>query len=509
MQLTHPVNVNSKSMDHALMWRCFKIGALITILAAFYCMALIDPVYAKKRDVSDVEISMAVESEFWGDSAVDPNRIDVKTQKGVVTLDGAVRHLLAKERAERIAETVVGVRAVVNRIQVEPVVIPSDAELAKAVKQALLLDPAAESYEITPVSKAGVVTLNGVVDSWQERRLCETVAKSVPGVAAVKNNITVKYKTERSDTEIKKDIEARLKNDVRVDDHLIQVEVKDGQVTLAGSVGSVSEKNRATWDAYVGAVNSVDSSGLKIEWWARDKMRRKSAYQKRSDEEIKKAVQDAFIYDPRVYSFNPVVYVNNGNVTLNGIVDNLKAKKAAEQDARNVIGVWRVKNHLKVRPTDIPSNETLEKRVSQALLTNPWVDRFDIDIDAVAGWIHLSGEVTNFFEKDMAERVSDGVNGVVHVVNNITYSDSWNWKPDLDILENVNDELFWSPFVDEEQVNIEVSNGVVTLTGEVDTWSERRAAKDNAYEGGAREVINNLTVVHKYYGPYYYYRPYY
>jgi hypothetical protein len=35
-------------------------------------------------------------------------------------------------------------------------------------------------------------------------------------------------------------------------------------------------------------------------------------------------------------------------VTLTGTVDNLKAKRAAEQDAKNTVGVWRVTDLLKV-----------------------------------------------------------------------------------------------------------------------------------------------------------------
>ncbi|MFH2000648.1 MAG: BON domain-containing protein [Planctomycetota bacterium] len=241
-------------------------------------------------------------------------------------------------------------------------------------------------------------------------------------------------------------------------------------------------------------------------------MRRKTTYVTRSDDQIKKAVKDAFRYDPRVLSFNPDVAVNGGKVTLSGVVDNLKAKQAAQQDARNVIGVWRVKNYLKVRPVNIFSDDVLEKRVAGALFVNPWVNRFDIDIDVVAGWVYLSGDVTTWFDKYEAERVAEGVKGVTNVINNINYPHSWTWKPDQDIREDVKDELFWSPYVDADQVSVKVSNGVVTLAGNVETWSERQAAEDNAYEGGAKNVINNLTVTYRYFGPYfdrYYYYFYY
>ena len=137
-----------------------------------------------------------------------------------------------------------------------------------------------------------------------------------------------------------------------------------------------------------------------------------------------------------------------------------------------------------------------------ALLANPWVDHFNIEISAIDGWVYLSGKATTSFAKVEAERVAEGVKGVTRVINHITYADAWSWKADQEIREDVKSELFWSPFVDEDQVNVTVFNGVVTLNGNVETWSERKSAEDNAYEGGAKKVINNLTVTHRIYGPF-------
>jgi osmotically-inducible protein OsmY len=328
------------------------------------------------------------------------------------------------------------------------------------------------------------------------------VSKRVPGVTAVKNDITAIHKSDRSDREIEAEIKAMLKNDVRVDAKLIMVKVENGKVTLTGAVGSLAEKNRATMDAYVAGVRLVDNEELEAVWWARDKMRRLDATVLRTDEQIKEAVKNAFRYDPRVFSFNPGVRVNNGKVILTGVVDNLKAKRAAEQDARNVVGVWQVRNYLKVRPVKIPADDVIKNRVFVALLANPWVDHFNIEISAIDGWVYLAGRVTNSFAKKEAERTAEAVRGVTRVVNHITYADAWSWKADQEIREDVKSELFWSPFVDEDQVNVTVFDGVVTLNGNVETWSERKTAEDNAFEGGAKKVINNLTVTHRIYGPY-------
>jgi osmotically-inducible protein OsmY len=121
----------------------------------------------------------------------------------------------------------------------------------------------------------------------------------------------------------------------------------------------------------------------------------------------------------------------------------------------------------------------------------------------------LSGEVNTLFEKNRAERLVEGVKGVVGVRNNIETQYSWEWKPDWEILADVRDELEWSVFVEHGNINVSVDDGIVTLTGMVDSWSEYDEAEKNAFQGGAKDVINNLNVHYGYYGPsgpdYYYY----
>ena len=71
---------------------------------------------------------------------------------------------------------------------------------------------------------------------------------------------------------------------------------------------------------------------------------------------------------------------------------------------------------------------------------------------------------------------------------------TFSTKTDVEIKFDIQDELWWSPSVDADQMNIEVVNGTATLTGQVDSWSEWQAAKENAYEGGATWVHNKLEV---------------
>jgi osmotically-inducible protein OsmY len=459
-----------------------------------------------EQEITDADITSAIESDLFADPQVPVNDIDVSTKDGVVKLGGKVNNILVKDRTADIAQSIVGVRSVVNTIEVSPPDMITDTKIKKDVERALQFDPAtnAKSIDVQAEVSGGVVTLSGTVASWQQKQLCSNVAKGVIGVTEVANNIAIDYEADRSDKQIRNEVQAVLSNDVRVDDALVYVEVNDGEVSLKGTVGSLSEKNLARSLAWVSGVKNVSDENLEIKWWARDSMRRKQLYTTRTDDDIRSAVKDALRYDPRIEHENIDVNVRFGRVTLSGVVDNLKARKAAQWDARNTMGVSSVKNNIRVRFAEEMSDDDLADKVRSELDRDNYLERFDINVIAVDGRVYLSGEVNTSWEKDHAERLIEKIYGVNRIVNNITYQDDWTWKPDWEIKDDVEGQLMWSPFVDGGDINVSVDDGVVTLTGEVDTYSESQSAVDNAYQGGAKKVNNELKIDYDYYGPYHY-----
>jgi osmotically-inducible protein OsmY len=87
---------------------------------------------------------------------------------------------------------------------------------------------------------------------------------------------------------------------------------------------------------------------------------------------------------------------------------------------------------------------------------------------------------------------------VADVTNNLQVRTTWTPKDDWEIKRDIEDELWWSPFVDAEDISVTVTDGTATLVGVVDTLRERRVATENAYEGGAKHVRSELKVQ---YGP--------
>ncbi len=468
--------------------------------------------------MGDTEIRQEINEALIENPGVRGYKVDVSVSRGVATLSGTVENILARDRAIRLARSIRGVRSVVDRIDV----METDADdqtIEQRVERALAADPATESWEIMAEVEDGRATLTGSVDSLAEKDLAAHVAKSARGVRGLTNEIEVMYDTLRPESEIEAEVRGLLRADTLVDDALINVNANGPEVNLTGTVGSAAERWRAITDAWVRGVTMVDATGLEVEAWARDDRFRRGKYGEKSDQWIEEAVATGLEVHPRVTVESLDVTVDDGMVTLDGRVDNLKSKRAAAKTARNTVGVERVRNLIDVRPST-PTDDQLARRVRRALERDPYVSRYEVSVDVVNGRVILTGTVDDYFEKAQADDAAARVYGTVSVDNNLVVGDEWDYytydpyvddwfyydydwyvptgyttfEDDMEIAEDIRDELFWSPFVDSDDVSVSVDNGVATLTGEVDSWSERSSARENAYEGGATAVINEIDV---------------
>ena len=94
-------------------------------MAAIFVLGIFSsPLQARK--IEDKNITLAVERKLLADASVPSHYIDVKTDNGIVTLLGTVDNILAKDRATKIAESIKGVRSVVNTITVKPMLRPDN-----------------------------------------------------------------------------------------------------------------------------------------------------------------------------------------------------------------------------------------------------------------------------------------------------------------------------------------------------------------------------------------------
>jgi osmotically-inducible protein OsmY len=468
----------------------------VIMMAVIGLLSSIATAYAYEFIPTDDQITAAIRANYLFDRAVENDAITITTKNGIVSLTGTVTNILAQERAVNIAENVHGVRAVINRLNIfsqSPQGGWTDEEIKAAIEEHRKDDPAADHFGIEVEVKDGVVTLVGTANSWVERQVCKNVVKSVPGVKAIKNEVKLVISPYRPDNEIKKDIDSLFLHDVKIDASKISTGVSDGNVSLEGSVGSFEEKQRIASMVFISGVKSVDDSKLQVEKPDPERMIR--TYRRASCVEgVRSSVKEALFNDPRIPAYLIDVEVDCDMVTLKGTVNDYQVRNIAEQDARNVYGVAVVRNLIEVRRGDISFDYELRKRIEAAFEIDYDVEKPPIIVRTDAGNVTLTGTVNSSYQKQRAEQICREIEGVKQVNNLLGYKYKWEPRPDQDIRSAISKQMFWSPFISPDDVRINVHNGRVTLLGVVKSKRQFDAAEKNAWQGGAKIVMNKLTI---------------
>jgi osmotically-inducible protein OsmY len=186
--------------------------------------------------------------------------IGVSVNDGIVTLSGTVDSFLKKSEAEDAAKGVAGVKAVVEKIDINFGTwgVTADSQIAAAVLNAIKWNWDVPGEKIKIRVEKGWVTLEGELEWNYQRDTAKTVVSRLNAVKGVSNNITIK--SESFDEIEKRDIEHALARNWSLNDREIRVKVSGSTVTLSGLVDSLYQKDRAgkiAWNA--SGVRSVDN----------------------------------------------------------------------------------------------------------------------------------------------------------------------------------------------------------------------------------------------------------
>jgi len=138
---------------------------------------------------SDSEIAAAAEAAFKWHALVPDDRIQVKVEKGWLTLMGQVDWEYQRREAEKAVRSLTGVVGVSIAITLKPVATP--ANVSNRIRDALTRHADDEAKHIEVIVKDAKVILRGKVDSWVERSAASAAAWSAPGVTGVVNELTV------------------------------------------------------------------------------------------------------------------------------------------------------------------------------------------------------------------------------------------------------------------------------------------------------------------------------
>lgn len=214
------------------------------------------------------------------------NPIQVDFSGGEVTLTGETETLAAKKTALAIAGKTAGVSAIIDRLHVRPAERMEDGEIRTHICNAILAEHLLDPY---------------AVRTWVKGSL-ESVREPM-GTSGV-----------------------------------IEVEVKDGLVTLNGQVVSLSQKRIAGALAWWVPGSRDVVNGLEIDPPEED-----------NDDEVIDAIRLVLEKDPFVNASQIRVSCSDYTVTLEGLVANETERRMAEEDSWYVFRVNNVKNLLQCR----------------------------------------------------------------------------------------------------------------------------------------------------------------
>jgi hyperosmotically inducible periplasmic protein len=217
----------------------------------------------------------------------------------------------------------------------------------------------------------------------------------------------------------------------------------------------------------------------------------------RTDEEIRNDILKHLEWDGRLESTDINVRVEQGNVTLTGVVSNYLEKEAAGDDARDITGVLSVDNELIIQfppPGGLPSDEMIRSRVYDVVKWNSDIDISCVEFTVNTGWLILEGSVDVYWKKLRIEELAGSVYGVAGITNEISVVPSHRIE-DRAIARNIVMALERNSNVNAYDITVEVNNGRVTLTGMVNSQVEKKTAQEVAcYTAGVQDVENEIVV---------------
>jgi len=238
---------------------------------------------------------------------------------------------------------------------------------------------------------------------------------------------------QRSDATISANLNASYLLSERLNPFNITVTTTDGVVTLGGAVKNEHHKQLAE-DLALGTqgVNGVVNN-IRVMPVAYSEKDRRNFRQKVRDRQVTAAVRSRLVYHRTSRGFKVGIRTINNVVTLHGIVDTEDQYERIEEVTYQTRGVEAVNNQLLiVSPEDATIGQHVRRqfsegwyasRVRSAIAANRHISIRDMNVEVQDGVCYLTGRVNTEEERELAEELALGVQGIYQVENHITLYD--------------------------------------------------------------------------------------
>lgn len=212
----------------------------------------------------------------------------------------------------------------------------------------------------------------------------------------------------KTNRELQVDVLEAIKWEPLLKQAKIDVDAKDGVITLSGIVDSYIKKSQAedTAKKITGVRAVVEKIEVKF-----------NNDDEKDDSEIATAVLNS-LKSNRDIPFDKIqVEVENGHVTLDGKLEWNHQKEAAQKTVSNIGGIKVLTNNIKIE-TDSPDD--IEKAEIERAIERNWaMNNQEIQVGVSGNKVTLNGIVHSFYQKDVAERMAWNAPGVWSVSNEL------------------------------------------------------------------------------------------
>jgi osmotically-inducible protein OsmY len=339
----------------------------------------------------------------------------------------------------------------------------SDTEISSAVQARFYRDDAIRGRAIDVSATNGAVTLRGSVPNEHTKQQAITLARSVPGVTRVEDELTVKLEpaTESAAAEQKPQ-------------------------ETAGTAGREADPAQPAW--------------------------------------VTTKIQAQYFLDDDIRPWNiDVTTAIGGVVTLEGVVDDAEAKAEAVRIARETEGVTKVEDRLRVETaqsgaapssavgSDVsPPDAWLTTKIQAKYFVDDEVKVRRVDVDTQNGVVTLTGTVASEAARRQAVAIAKNTDGVRDVKDQLTVDAaageptgnsrplepvSAPGRPDPWITTKIQAKYFLDVDVKGHRIDVDTNNGIVTLKGTVGSADQKSEAEQIARQTeGVKRVINQLKI---------------
>lgn len=190
------------------------------------------------------------------------------------------------------------------------------------------------------------------------------------------------------------------------------------------------------------------------------------------------------------------VEVKGDRVTLWGTVDSLVEKDFFGSRVNRIAGVRELDNSLTVANDGNIKDKDIERGIIERFQGSNYEDVAHLGCRVSRGVVTLLGHVDIQSTERFAKRLASQIRGVKEIRSEIQFLEKA--VDDATLVNRVENALVESPWVDAHEIKTEARNGLITLTGLVDTHEAMEWAVDVAYKvPGVKAVVSEIFTRHQ------------